>query len=256
MVNKLSNQGMTITRSFIVVLLLCSAFKAQLAFAQSTPNFYISYVVKGGIRNAVATQVLTEIYRDLGYRAVFNHIPARRSLQSTNDGLTDAEIFRVAGLSAEYPNLVRIKAPLFEVEHFVFTLEKNSEAEIAINEYDDLNQVKLGFFSGHKYAENLLAQHAKEATSISVADNEQLFGMLMKGRIDGVITTQAMVDEAMRRYPAMKLKRQDIELPTTHLYHYINRKHKDLRFAINKKIKQYHRKGKIEALLKQATTAN
>ncbi len=243
--------GPLLSKTVYLVFVL-SLFKTHLVFADSIPNFYISYSIKGEPRNIVAQKVLTKIYQELGFRAVFNYIPARRSLMSTNDGLTDAEIFRIDGLSKEYPNLIRIKTPLFSVEHNIATLESEGSRQFEIEQYDDLKLLTLGFFRGHKYAEKIIENPAINVSPVGAPDNEKLFGMLIKGRVDGVVTTQAMIDEAKHLYPNMKVKLHKIRLPTSNLYHYVNKKHENLAFALNKQIKKYQKQGKLEALLKEA----
>jgi polar amino acid transport system substrate-binding protein len=107
-------------------------------------------------------------------------VPTERSLINVNSGLDDGDIFRVAGVEREYPNLIPIPEKTLDNDFIVYT----KRGDIQIRSWDDLRPFSVAFATGWKPFERNV-KDLKELTKTSSIHD--LFPLLEKGRADVIL---------------------------------------------------------------------
>ena len=167
-------------------------------------------------------QQLQRAYGRLGYQMQVVRLPAGRSLQMTERGLYDGELFRIDGVQHEFSQLRQVPVQLASIEllAFVRTEQKNELRDWVLKK-----QVRVGFVRGFRLASQLqYAGHPVPVTTL-----EQAVGMLVQGKIDVLLEDQQSVQSVL---PAKTEQAGISMLPGTlaraGLYHYLHQRHSAL----------------------------
>lgn len=166
-----------------LILLLC-CFVSLMATASEVPLLTVS--TNNTPSDRLALQELSkEAFRRVGLEFKLTSLPSERSLQSANAGDVDGEGLRIAGLSAQYPNLIQVPERFIGISFVAFA----KDAMISLDKgWDSLLPYRVGFVSGWKMFE----ANAGNARVVSRVDKpEQMFRMLDSGRIDLALYTRA-----------------------------------------------------------------
>lgn len=176
-------------------------------------------------QSALSSQIeqqLQRAYGRLGYRMQLVRLPAGRSLQMTDRGLYDGELFRIDGVQHEFSQLRQVPVQLASIEllAFVRTEQKNE-----LHDWVLKKQVRVGFVRGFRLASQLqYAGHPVPVTTL-----EQAVGMLLQGKIDVLLEDQQSVQSVL---PAKTEQTGISMLPGTlaraGLYHYLHQRHSAL----------------------------
>lgn len=196
-----------------------------------------------GVTNEIAEQVVKAAYQRIGISVDTTVLPPERSLLNSNQGLSDGEISRVAGLEKIYPNLIMIPVAVSSFDGVVFT----KKTEFKVNGWNSLKQYSLCIRLGVKFAQ----QGTQGMKVVAVQSIDQCFKMLNNGRIDLVVESR---DDGL--YTIKKLKLQGIHvleppLETTNLYHYLHKKHMDLVPRVTKALTEMESEGRIKEIRKK-----
>jgi polar amino acid transport system substrate-binding protein len=84
----------------------------------------------------------------VGVEVEVNTVPTERSLINVNAGRDDGDIFRVAGVEKEYPNVVRIPEKTLDNEFIAYTTTERTDIKLA--GWDDLRPYSVAFATGWK----------------------------------------------------------------------------------------------------------
>ncbi|TAK72668.1 MAG: transporter substrate-binding domain-containing protein [Betaproteobacteria bacterium] len=128
--------------------------------------------------------VATEAFRRAHLELRLQKLPAERALLLSNSGISAGELNRLAGVEAQYPNLVRVPEKLGDWYFAAFSKDASVPGRI-----DAIRGRTVGLIRGWKIYELALAG-AKDV--IAVDDPEQLFRMLQLGRIDVALYERSM----------------------------------------------------------------
>jgi polar amino acid transport system substrate-binding protein len=125
-------------------------------------------------------QLARAMFKRIGVEVEVTAVPTERSLINVNSGLDDGDIFRVAGVEQEYPNLVRIPEKTLDNDFVVFT----KRTDIRIRTWDDLKPYSVAFATGWKpYERNVkMVRELTKTPSI-----QELLPLLENGRADLVL---------------------------------------------------------------------
>jgi polar amino acid transport system substrate-binding protein len=168
----------------------------------------------------VASEILKVAYRRLGIEVVFEAIPQARSLIMSNEGKIDGEVTRLAGLEAQYPNLMMVPVVLIEQKGMAFT---RKDKTFPLNGWDSLRPYSIVTLNGAKWSTD--GTMGMDRVDI-VTQPEQMFKMLEMGRVD-----VALGPRLTGMVQIMQLGFTDIlpiepPLVINKLYHYLNIKYK------------------------------
>ncbi|MES2583571.1 MAG: transporter substrate-binding domain-containing protein [Pseudomonadota bacterium] len=130
---------------------------------------------------------IAAIYTEIGMTAEFVLLPPERSLKSVDSGAIDADMARVVGGTAGYPNLLETQEPLLELQ-LLAVVRKDFEPTRL--QTADLKNYKLGFHRGTKMAEGLVNRLDLDATAAN--STRQMLQMLHAGRFDVALTSSVI----------------------------------------------------------------
>jgi len=170
----------------------------------------------------VLLQVSQEAFRRVGAEFKLVSLPSERSLVAANAGEVDGEGLRVAGLDAQYPNLVRVPERYINISFVAFA----RDATISMDRgWDSLKPYRVGFITGWKLFE---AQASGARIVQKVETAEQLFQMVDQGRIDIALYTLAGGVALARRMGMPAVAPLAPTLRDTDMYLYLNKRHEAL----------------------------
>lgn len=176
-------------------------------------------------QSALSTQIeqqLRQAYSRLGYQMQLVRLPAGRSLQMTDRGLYDGELFRIDGVQHEFSQLRQVPVQLATIELLAFV---RAEQQNTLRDWVLMKNIRVGFVRGFRLASQLqYAGHPVPVTTL-----EQAVGMLIQGKIDVLLEDQLSVLSVL---PAKTGLAGITVLPGTlaraGLYHYLHQRHSAL----------------------------
>lgn len=192
-------------------------------------------------------EVLRQAYQKLGIQVTLQEYPGLRGLAYSNEGTTDGEAFRVAGIEKEYPNLIQVEVPV-RFDHMHLFVKQGKE--FVIEGWGSIpKEYIIGYLRGLKFAEYAIVEHGLQAEAVSSV--EQLFLKLDAGRNDVILTG---VEDGARWIQQLELHdivRLDPPIQTNKLYHYLHVKHADLVPKITAVLKEMEANGEIQQIRAQ-----
>lgn len=166
----------------------------------------------------ISTQALRRLNRDVE----FVTLPSARSLASADAGEVDGEGLRVAGLTAQYPNLVQVPEPFVRIAFVAFSRDATLSLD---GGWKALERYRVAHIHGWKMFE----ANAGIARAVHKVDRpEQLFQMLEAGHVDLALYTLADGVALARRMGLNALAPLTPALQEVDLYLYLNRRHEAL----------------------------
>ena len=231
------------TRTLIVLCIILIATSAQ---AQQP------LVLGGGLKHPmglIASRILTEAYNKIGVTIETRELPSERSLRLADTGKIDGELFRGenAITPKTAPNLVKIPVPIAYGQLVVFTKDKSFE----VTGWDSLAPYKIGTLIGLKEAEEK-TQEMKVEKSV---EPDALFKKLDAGRNDVLVLPKdlgLMIIKQLNLPGGKAIRILEPPLQEDKLYHYINKKHKDLIPKITRILQQMEADGEIQRIREAA----
>ncbi|MBT3914919.1 MAG: hypothetical protein HOF23_01015 [Rhodospirillaceae bacterium] len=200
-------------RIILVFLILCwlSVQPANAAtFKISSPEFPEA---------ASISRLLKEVYHQMGLDIELVTRPAKRSLIEVNSGASDAEMARVTGAEMEYPNLVRVKEPIFALSFSAIVAAKSKHW---LSSWEEISKHRIGYPRGYR----LLDIRTKSMKALTAKDPVTIAKMVKAGRIDVGIVVTSDANRFVSKIGGIVILKPVIEVVT--LYHYLNVKHRRL----------------------------
>ena len=147
-----------------------------------------------------------------------NH-PSERSLFMANQGEVDGEGLRIAGLSAQYPNLIQVPERFIGVSFVAFSKDAMINLD---HSWESLKSYRVAFITGWKMFE----ANASGAKSLVKVDKpEQMFRMLEGGRVDLALYTRSDGIALIRSLGLSSIAPIAPSLKDVDMYLYLNKKH-------------------------------
>lgn len=193
--------------------------------------------------DAVTSQgflVLMEAYRRLGIDILGDPLPAERSLQAADGGVTDGDAARIAGLESLYPNLVRVPEPLVLVEIKAFT----AGSAFSVEGWASLAPYAICYIHGIKIFE----QGTMGMRRMPASSTGNVVRLLREGRCD-VALLNSMSWIAIDRLNAGPLLELEPALESFPLYHYLNRRNEALVPLLADELRRMREEGVTDAIL-------
>ena len=163
-----------------------------------------------------------EAFRRIGLEFKLVSLPSERSLKSADAGEVDGEGLRVAGLTAQYPNLVQVPERYVRISFVAFA----KDATISLdNGWDSLKPYSVAYITGWKMFE----ANAAGARAVSKVDKaEQIFQMLDSGRVDLALYTRADGVVLVRELGLRAIAPVSPALKDVDMFLYLHKKHQAL----------------------------
>ena len=163
-------------------------------------------------------ELVRAAFERIGVEVEVTTAPPARSLINANAGLVDGDLWRIAGIEQDYPNLVRVPEMLLDNEFIAYT----KRADIRIRDWSDLRPHAVAYVTGWKPYE-LNVKGAKEVTK--AASLEQLFPLLEKGRADVILMDRWQWWWVARQNGYDKVRLIEWPLARLEEFMYLNKKH-------------------------------
>lgn len=192
-------------------------------------------------RQGFLDQLIAAVFREMGRQAELLVYPAasERSLINANAGIEDGQPLRVAGLEAQYPNLVQVPEPVI-MNDFVAISARH---RFATTDWYTLKPFTVSYLIGWKVFENNIPPGVERTP---VRDVEHLFTLLTRNRAD-VVLYERWQGLAYARSAGLDVKVMEPPLVSTPMYMYLHKKHAALvplaaqALAQLKRTGEYHR---------------
>lgn len=214
----------------VLCLLSMNSAKAD-TFRVSTAEFPESKAI---------TNLLKEVYRQLGHDIEVVYKPAKRSLVDVNSGASDAELARIIGTETEYPNLVRVEEPVFALS---FSAIVNAKSNIWLSSWSELKKHSLGYPRGYR----ILDIRTRELNATAASSSDAIAKMVKGGRFEVGLVITSDADRLASQNPEIVVLKPPIESVT--LYHYLNVKHRRLVPALEEILIKFNDSGQAKELL-------
>jgi len=223
------------------IFLLVTLFFSVTLRAQ--PEVVVSGIADIMTDSVVAKDVLTEAYKRMGYKMIYDPQPAARALHRAEKGITDAAATRVKKMMLKYPSLIIVPVKLFEFRVSIFTKDKDMEVSL-----DALKDSRIGIRRGIKIVESQTA----DMDTWSSTYTPELFEMLESERldalyiskVDGVKTLTELRNEDENRFTEIvDLTPALINIP---VYHFVHEKNKHLVEKLTKILGQMRDEGYLK----------
>jgi len=187
-----------------------------------------------------AFHILQEAYRRLGIEVREELLPHERSLRAANAGETDGEVMRMAGIEAQYPDLVRVPEPVVTFDAVAFT----TGLAFQVDGWESLRPYPVCINRGMKMAE----QGTEGMNRMFGTSVEQIIEMLRRGHcLVAVLGRFAWLEfDRLDAGPIRELEPPIASLP---LFHYVNRRHAALVPKLAETLRQMRRDGTTAAII-------
>lgn len=159
--------------------------------------------------------ILKELGRRTGVRVRLVRQPPERALLSANQGVSDMELPRIAGLEKTYTNLVMVPEKVIDYNFVAFTRSRRG-----ITDWQDLAGRNVGYLLGWKIFENNVP---KSASVTKLKTPSQLMAMLAEGRIDVALYESYAGREIVRRQQLASIVESPQPLAVKPMYMYVHK---------------------------------
>ena len=170
-----------------------------------------------GGRTGFLDIVASEAFRRAGLELRLEKLPAGRALLLANDGVIDGELTRIAGLEAQYPNLIRVPEKISDWNFAAFSKDASIPASV-----EAIRGRPVGLIRGWKIYEAAMqgAPHV-----ITVENPEQLFRLLQLGRIEVALYVRSMGLEHISTHGFNDLRLLEPPLYVREMFIYLHKRH-------------------------------
>ncbi|MEH6627736.1 MAG: transporter substrate-binding domain-containing protein [Motiliproteus sp.] len=196
--------------------------------------------IEGSINSLISGIVVAEAYRRIGIETVIRPFPGERSLSYSNKGVTDGELFRIAGITEKYSNLIMVPVPVNIQDAMVIT----KQTEFAVNGWDSLKPYTVGIRRGIKFS----GKGTEGMTPLIVDSNESLFKILDAGRTNVIVITRVNGLDMLRQLKIPGIRTLEPPIESYPLYHYLHKKNKHLMPKITVALQEMEKKGLIKKI--------
>ena len=164
-----------------------------------------------------ADLIATEAFRRLGIELRLVVLPPERGLLNANAGIDDGELSRIAGLDAQYPNLIRVPEKFIDWEFVAFS----KDPALAMD-WPAIRGRAVGHIKGWKIYEQQLAGAAHVTTAV---DDEQLFRLLDAGRVDTALYERWLGLALIKAQGLQGIRAHQPPLATREMFIYLHKRH-------------------------------
>ncbi|MFO8043582.1 MAG: hypothetical protein R6U25_10300 [Alkalispirochaeta sp.] len=166
-------------------------------------------------------ELLQRVFTNLDISLTIRHLPSERGLIEADQGRIDGEFARTGLVADEYPNLLRVPAPLSTWDFVAITRSDTPPPE----SFGELGEYHVAFINGWKVFETNVTDYR----SLTLVENEeQLFAMLLAEHVEVVLYGRLRAADWMQRHSDTSLTVGEVPLIRRPMYLLLHRKHADL----------------------------
>jgi len=170
-----------------------------------------------------AATILSKAYKELGIAVTFEGYPSKRALHYSNNGVIDGELLRVQNIEKQYPNLICVKIPLYQIAASAYTIHGRA----TFDSIDQLLDSSLAIHNGVLWEEEFVQKHHNDV--LRVNGTLKKFKLLQLGRVEYLLSNQQRAQEIIsKHFKDANIKQVQPPLKSINLYHYLHKKHRAL----------------------------
>lgn len=234
--------GMKLIRMFLnfyVLLLVHFVFLILPGKVLAKDAMYVLSYSPGTLFHQLVRDRAMLVYGKANIPARFVPLPHNRSLLSANEGSVDGDVGRVPSVEEKYPNLMRVKVKLMDLNGVAYTIRDD------IHEYSDeiLSRYSVGYVLGVRWTEKKM----KGKGGSAARDYPALIEMLLQGRVDIILATEASADSVINEMGgrAERIRKIEPYVLSAPIYHYVHKKNEKLIPMLEKAITELREAGKL-----------
>jgi polar amino acid transport system substrate-binding protein len=233
--------------TLLYIVLLISPLEGASAASKSSalPALVLSTFAGPPLSNESRTGyydlILKEAFRRAGLVIDIVRLPAERSLTNADQGVTDGDFVRIAGLGSIYPNLVQVDEKITDFEFVGFSRNRS----IKLSGWKSLEPYDVAIVRGWKILEISIVG---ARSLVRVKDQKLLFTLLKNDRADVVVYSRFEGYEMIRQLDIRDAVSLEPPLAIREMFLYLNRKHSDLVPVIEKKLREMKLDGSIDLI--------
>jgi len=163
------------------------------------------------------SELAKALFKRIGVEVEVTTVPTERSLINVNSGIDDGDLFRVAGVEAEYPNVIRVPEKIMDNDFVAFT----KRTDIRIRGWADLQPYSVAYTTGWKIYDRNVKGVQELVTTPSI---NGLPSLLDKNRVD-VILMDRWQGQWVLRQTGHQFILQEPPLARVEIFMYLNKKH-------------------------------
>ena len=186
---------------------------------------------------AATAHLMQHAYQRLGVNMKTLDTPSRRALMMADKGLLDGDLFRIAQVAFDYPNLIRVDYPLLYGELRAVVRPGDADVLNRASAKPKTAVVRLGVIIAEKTAK------AMGLKPIRANSYEQARTLLESGRVDMALVSdiEGFGPLALESWQAFEVLPKPVA--TFKLYHYLNQSHAQLAQALPEILKDIETNG-------------
>lgn len=216
--------------------------------AGETP-FTISTSYKSLLSNPEQTGMLDllmqELFSRIGLNAAIVFNPTERSLVDVNAGLADAELNRIAGMEADFPNLVRVPEPNMVMDFVAF-----ATTPLPVDGWESIRDLRIGIVRGWKILEN----NTQGFPNVTLTPTEtELFTMLRRDRLDVALYDKLTGYEQLALRGIEGVRHLEPPLASREMYLYLNVRHAHLLEPLADALRRMKADGTYDRIVQKTT---
>lgn len=192
--------------------------------------------------------LIKELARRAGIETALVRLPPERALVSANEGISDMELPRIAGMEKKYHNLVMVEEKLIDYNFVAFTRNEQS-----IESWEDLANHRVGYIIGWKIFENNVPASAK---CTKLAKPQQLLQMLANRRIDVALYEAYAGWSIVRSHDLAPVVESKPPLAVKPMYMYVHQSNAYLAKTLAKHLREMKKDGTYQKIVSQTLEAN
>jgi len=186
-------------------------------------------------------QVLIEAFRRAGQSVEIDHLTTERSITNANLGVTDGEFPRISGLDVLYSNLIIVPEKIDDFQFVAFTWRD----DIQLKDWADCKDYNVAVVRGWKILE---ANLTDVKTLVKVKDQEMLFSLLKKHRVDIVVYSLFEGEDMIENLGMESIKVIMPPLAKREMFLYLNKKHTSLVSELTKQLRNMKHDGTYDSI--------
>jgi len=196
-------------------LIICAESHAAVPLVLNTP---FNAPLTSAAHDGALDLLYASLFQRLGMQVQIQHIAAERGLLNSNSGIDDGEVARIEGIERLYPNLIRVPEAVMSYQMVAFS----RGLHLTVNGTASLAPYDVGIVIGWKSLEHAITG---VRSLIKVETGEQLFNMLVMGRIDLAIFEKQQGLNLIRRMGLHGIEVQQRPIIVGEQFMFLNKKH-------------------------------
>jgi len=230
-------------RSLVFLLALCATLLCPPCRA-AEPLRIASWSRNSEPATVAAEAVLSRAYAELDQPIEFIELPVRRALRALLAGEVDANLYRIAALAQEQPQLRRVDTPVLTLAAYSYA-SKGGPRPVS---WDDLTGLRVAHLRGVLLIEQQLPAEARRVEAASV---EELFRLLALQMVDIVVTVEPRLAVPLGQRMGTTFVRAEAELAALPMHHYLGERHAELARRLDAVLARMRASGELDRLLQR-----